>query len=89
MALNISKKVDSRPKSGAFSQDFMQKHKITVNEPVQAHFSVEGVQTYSADEIKAMKARADRVNAEKDGTFIKPTAYKIDDEIDFGDGPTA
>jgi hypothetical protein len=36
-----------------------------------------------------MKARADRVNAEKDGTFIQPTAYKIDDEIDFGDGPTA
>jgi methionine-rich copper-binding protein CopC len=63
MALNISKQIDSKPKNGSLTQDFMQKHKITVNEPVQTHFSVEGVQTYSADEIKAMKIRADRVNA--------------------------
>jgi hypothetical protein len=27
----------------------MQKHKITVNEPSQAHFSVEGVQAYSPE----------------------------------------
>ena len=87
MALNISKQIDSRPKSGALSQTFMQKHKITVNEPVQTHFSVQGVQVYSADEIKPMKVREDRLLVEKDGTFIQPTAYKIDDQIDFGDRP--
>jgi len=33
------------------TQDFMNKNKITVNEPTQTHFSVEGVQAYSPAEI--------------------------------------
>jgi hypothetical protein len=41
----------------------MQKYKITVNEPSQAHFSVEGVQAYSPEEIAALKVREERVNA--------------------------
>jgi len=42
MALNISKQIDSRPKSGALSQTFMQKHKITVNERPDTFFSLGG-----------------------------------------------
>lgn len=44
------------------SSGFLSKNKITVNEPVQTHFSVEGVQAYSPEEIEAMKNRQERVN---------------------------
>lgn len=67
----------------------MQKHKITVNEPSQTHFSVEGVQAYSPEEIAALKKRAERVNAnaQMDGEYIKVQAYKIDDELECCDRP--
>lgn len=87
MTLNLGKQANSQSKTQLISQDFMQKHKITLNEPAQTHFSVEGVQAYSPDEIKAMKARAERVNAQKEGTFLNPTAYKIDEDIQY-DTPT-
>lgn len=69
--------------------DFMQRHKITVNQPSQTHFSVEGVQAYSPEEISALKAREERVNAntQKEGEFVKVQAYKIDEEIEYGDRP--
>jgi hypothetical protein len=47
MALNIATKIEKNSKARALSKEFMLKHHITVNEPTQTHFSVEGVQTYS------------------------------------------
>jgi hypothetical protein len=88
MTLNLGKQANSQSKTHLLSQNFMQKHKITLNEPAQTHFSVEGVQAYSPDEIKAMKTRAERVNAQKEGIFLHPTAYKIDEEIQY-DTPAA
>ncbi len=47
MALNIRTAIEKKTSSNTMSQNFMAKNHITVNEPAQAHFSVEGVQTYS------------------------------------------
>lgn len=62
MALNIRTAIEKKTSSNTMSQNFMAKNHITVNEPSQAHFSVEGVQTYSPEEIRALKIREDRVN---------------------------
>ena len=57
MALNIGKGIEKKPTALAVSENMRTKYNITVNSPQQTHFSVEGVQTYSVAEIKAMKNR--------------------------------
>lgn len=83
MALNIATSVEKRATTFALTQEFRNKYNITVNEPAQTHFSVEGVQTYSPEEIKAMAARAGRVSdkAQKEGGYLPLQAYKLDNEI--------
>ena len=54
MALNIATPIEKTSYSLSLTQQFKNKHNITVNEPTQSHFSVEGVQTYTAEQIKAM-----------------------------------
>lgn len=34
---------------------FLKQNKISVNKPVQTHYTVEGVQAYSPEEIKAIR----------------------------------
>lgn len=58
------------------------KYNITVNEPQQTHFSVEGVQTYSEAEIKAMKNRQES-KMQREGEFAKIKTYAVDDKIEF------
>ena len=48
MALNISKAIDNKTVTHGPSQQLRKQYNITVNEPTQSHFSVEGVQTYSS-----------------------------------------
>jgi hypothetical protein len=83
MALNISKAVDHKTITHGPSQNLRKQFNITINEPTQTHFSVEGVQTYSPEEIKAMKLREDRVAtaAHKDGEFVKVKTYAVDQNI--------
>ena len=39
------------------SAGFQSKNKISINNPVQTHISIEGVQAYTPEEIQAMKIR--------------------------------
>ncbi len=57
MILNLNRHQGQKPVQGSLlaSQQFLNKNKITVNEVSQAHYTVEGVQMYSAGEIKALK----------------------------------
>lgn len=47
----------NNPTSLINDPNFLSKNKITVNKPQQTHFTVEGVQSYAPEEIKAMKLR--------------------------------
>jgi hypothetical protein len=80
MALNIRTQIEKKPSANTMTHDFMLKHHITLNEPTQNHFSVEGVQTYSPEEIKAIKLREEKTlsAAQKDGTYIPVQNYKIE-----------
>lgn len=49
------------------------------NEPVQTHFSAEGVQVYSLADIEAMKLMAERkLKNMPEGEFVKPKEYRAD-----------
>lgn len=91
MAINLRKEVGQKSTVGQLKSEFKTQHKITVNEPAQTHFSVEGVQAYSPEEIAALKARGERVsaNAQKDGEYVKAQAYRMDEEIEFDRPATA
>lgn len=57
MILNINKCASQKQTQNNLlsTQTFLQKNKITVNEVSQTHYTVEGVQAYSPEEIKALK----------------------------------
>lgn len=63
------------------SADFLHKNKIVVNNPKQTHFSVEGVQSYTADEVKALKFRADRNMENKEGTFAPMKTFLLSEQV--------
>ena len=74
MALNLAKQIEKRPTALAVSDQMRSKYNITVNEPSQTHFSVEGVQTYSAPEIEALRKRQE-AKMQREGEFAKIKAY--------------
>jgi hypothetical protein len=58
MAVNLNKlQTQKNNFNNTFSSAFLVKNNIVVNEPVQTHFSVEGVQSYAPEELKAMRDR--------------------------------
>jgi hypothetical protein len=66
----------------------MAKHKITINNPRQTHYTVEGVQAYSPEEIAAMREREERTMASKDGIYAPVTvvllSYKLGEPEETG-----
>lgn len=61
--------------------NFMAKHKISINNPVQTHYTVEGVQSYAPAELKAIKEREDRLMQGKDGTYVPLKVVLLSDQI--------
>lgn len=73
MTTNLGKEITHHTK-----KDYS-KFNMVRNEPVQTHFSAEGVQIYSLADIQALKMIAERkMQKLPEGEFVKPKEYRVD-----------
>ena len=86
MALNIAKPAENRVTTHGPSQNLKNMFNITINEPTQTHFSVEGVQSYTVEQVKAMKIRQEKATANREGEFITIVTYEVDSQMEFEAG---